>query len=86
MSEALYEFSGWLWGNLLYLLLGGGLFFAVSSRFSPFRHSFIIRLLNFDGLFRLDGWLACLVAVTVLTTLNCRGVSRGLPIAAFERF
>ena len=38
MSEALYEFSGWLWGNLLYLLLGGGLFFAVSSRFSPFRH------------------------------------------------
>ena len=38
MSETLYELSGWLWGNLLYLLLGGGFFFAVFSRFSPFRY------------------------------------------------
>ena len=36
--ETLYELSGWLWGNLLYLLLGGGFFFAVFSRFSPFRY------------------------------------------------
>ena len=38
MAEFLSSFSGWLWGNLLYLLLGGGLFFAVFSRFSPFRY------------------------------------------------
>ena len=36
MAEFLSSFSGWLWGNLLYLLLGGGFFFAVFSRFSPF--------------------------------------------------
>ena len=36
MAEFLSSFSGWLWGNLLYLLLGGGLFFALFSRFSPF--------------------------------------------------
>jgi len=38
MGEFLSEFSGWLWGNLLYLLLGGGAFFALFSRFSPFRY------------------------------------------------
>ena len=38
MAEFLSSFSGWLWGNLLYLLLGGGLFFAVFSRFCPFRY------------------------------------------------
>ncbi len=38
MGDLLSSFSGWLWGNLLYLLLGGGLFFAVFSRSSPFRH------------------------------------------------
>ena len=38
MAEFLSSFSGWLWGNLLYLLLGGGFFFAVFSRFSPFRY------------------------------------------------
>ena len=38
MAEFLSLFSGWLWGNLLYLLLGGGFFFAVFSRFSPFRY------------------------------------------------
>ena len=38
MAEFLLSFSGWLWGNLLYLLLGGGLFFAVFSRFCPFRY------------------------------------------------
>jgi AGCS family alanine or glycine:cation symporter len=36
MAEFLSSFSSWLWGNLLYLLLGGGLFFALFSRFSPF--------------------------------------------------
>ena len=30
MGEFLSEFSGWLWGNLLYLLLGGGAFFALT--------------------------------------------------------
>ena len=38
MAEFLSLFSEWLWGNLLYLLLGGGFFFAVFSRFSPFRY------------------------------------------------
>ena len=38
MAEFLSEFSGWLWGNLLYLLLGGGAFFAFFSLFAPFRH------------------------------------------------
>ena len=38
MAEFLSSFSGWLWGNLLYLLLGGGFFFAVFSRLSPFRY------------------------------------------------
>lgn len=38
MSEFLLQFSGMLWGNLLYLLLGGGLFFAIFSKFSPFLH------------------------------------------------
>ena len=38
MAEFLSSFSGWLWGNLLYLLLGGGFFFSVFSRFSPFRY------------------------------------------------
>ena len=38
MAEFLSSFSGWLWGNLLYLLLGGGFFFAVFSSFSPFRY------------------------------------------------
>ena len=38
MAEALSDFSGWLWGNLLFLLLGGGAFFAFVSRFVPFLH------------------------------------------------
>ena len=38
MGEFLSEFSGWLWGNLLYLLLGGGALFALFSRFSPFAY------------------------------------------------
>ena len=38
MSEFLSSFSGWLWGNLLFILLGGGGFFALFSRFSPFRY------------------------------------------------
>ena len=38
MNDLLSQVSGILWGNLLYLLLGGGLFFAVFSRFSPFRY------------------------------------------------
>ena len=38
MAEFLSSFSGWLWGNLLFILLGGGGFFALFSRFSPFRH------------------------------------------------
>ena len=38
MAEFLSSFSGWLWGNLLFILLGGGGFFAVFSRFSPFRY------------------------------------------------
>ena len=38
MAEFLSDFSGWLWGNLLYLLLGGGTFFALFSKFSPFRY------------------------------------------------
>ena len=38
MNELLGQISGILWGNLLYLLLGGGLFFALFSRFSPFRY------------------------------------------------
>ena len=38
MNELLCQLSGILWSNLLYLLLGGGLFFAVFSRFSPFRY------------------------------------------------
>ena len=38
MADALSSFSGWLWGFLLYLLLGGGTLFAIFSRFSPFRH------------------------------------------------
>ncbi len=38
MADALSSFSGWLWGFLLYLLLGGGALFAIFSRFSPFRH------------------------------------------------
>jgi AGCS family alanine or glycine:cation symporter len=38
MAEFLSDFSGWLWGNLLYLLLGGGAFFAFFSLFAPFRH------------------------------------------------
>ena len=36
MGEFLSDFSGWLWSNLLYLLLGGGALFALFSRFSPF--------------------------------------------------
>ena len=38
MAEFLSSFSGWLWGNLLFILLGGGGFFALFSRFSPFRY------------------------------------------------
>jgi AGCS family alanine or glycine:cation symporter len=38
MAEFLSLFSGWLWGNLLFILLGGGAFFALFSRFSPFRY------------------------------------------------
>ena len=38
MAEFLSDFSGWLWGNLLYLLLGGGAFFALFSKFSPFKY------------------------------------------------
>lgn len=38
MGEFLSEFSGWLWGNLLYLLLGGGALFALFSQFTPFRY------------------------------------------------
>ena len=38
MSEILGELSGLLWENLLYLLLGGGLFFAIFSRFTSFRY------------------------------------------------
>ena len=38
MAEFLSSFSGWLWGNLLFILLGGGAFFALFSRFSPFRY------------------------------------------------
>mgnify|MGYP003705814955 CR=1 FL=1 len=38
MNLYLTEFSGLLWENLIYLLLGGGLFFAFISRFSPFRY------------------------------------------------
>ena len=38
MGEFLSEFSGWLWGNLLYLLLGGGALFALFSKFTPFRY------------------------------------------------
>ena len=38
MSEFLLSFSSWLWGNLLFILLGGGGFFALFSRFSPFRY------------------------------------------------
>lgn len=38
MTEFLSYFSGWLWGNLLFVLLGGGGFFALFSRFSPFRY------------------------------------------------
>ena len=38
MNLFLTEFSDLLWENLIYLLLGGGLFFAFISRFSPFRY------------------------------------------------
>lgn len=38
MGVLLSDFSGWLWGNLLYLLLGGGAFFALFSFLVPFRH------------------------------------------------
>ncbi|MDG1138274.1 MAG: alanine/glycine:cation symporter family protein [Opitutales bacterium] len=38
MSEFLSSFSSWLWGNLLFILLGGGVFFTIFSRFSPFRY------------------------------------------------
>jgi AGCS family alanine or glycine:cation symporter len=38
MNLFLTEFSDLLWENLIYLLLGGGLFFAFMSRFSPFRY------------------------------------------------
>lgn len=38
MNLYLTEFSALLWENLIYLLLGGGLFFAFISRFSPFRY------------------------------------------------
>jgi len=38
MGEFLSDFSGWLWGNLLYLLLGGGALFALFSKFTPFRY------------------------------------------------
>jgi alanine or glycine:cation symporter, AGCS family len=38
MAEFLSSFSGWLWGNLLFILLGGGVFFALFSHFAPFRY------------------------------------------------
>lgn len=38
MNELLVQISGILWSNLLYLLLGGGLFFAAFSKLSPFRY------------------------------------------------
>ena len=38
MAEMLKDFSDSLWEQLLFLLLGGGAFFAFFSRFSPFRH------------------------------------------------
>ena len=38
MNLYLTEFSALLWENLIYLLLGGGLFFAFISRFTPFRY------------------------------------------------
>ncbi len=36
MSEVLSEISNWLWSNLLFLLLGGGGFFVLFSKFIPF--------------------------------------------------
>jgi hypothetical protein len=47
MAEFLSSFSGWLWGNLIYLLLGGGLFFALSHhQFRPLNLRYLIRPLN----------------------------------------
>ena len=43
MSRGLESTSNWLWGfPLLYLLIGGGIYFSIYSRFAPFfylRHS-----------------------------------------------
>jgi len=39
VGKILESVAGWLWGMpLLYLLIGGGLFFTVYSRFTPFLH------------------------------------------------
>ena len=52
MADLLSSFSGWLWGNLLYLLLGGGLFFAVSHlQFRPLNLRYLLYLLFGGGLF-----------------------------------
>ena len=52
MADLLSSFSGWLWGNLLYLLLGGGLFFAVSHhQFRPLNLRYLLYLLFRGGLF-----------------------------------
>lgn len=39
ISEGIIQFSNWVWGlPLLFLLMGGGLFFLIYSRFFPYRY------------------------------------------------
>src|SRR5690606_34735765 len=41
VEQAIANFSNWLWGlPLLFLLMGGGLFFLVYSSFVPYRYFF----------------------------------------------
>lgn len=48
IEEGIIGFSNWLWGlPLLFLLMGGGLFFLVFSGFIPYRHFFLgVKLLT----------------------------------------
>ncbi|WP_414706592.1 MULTISPECIES: alanine/glycine:cation symporter family protein [unclassified Roseivirga] len=52
MQDAVSGFAGWIWGvPLLILLIGGGLFFMVYSRFMPFlyfKHAILVLLGKYD--------------------------------------
>ena len=52
IQDAVSGFAGWIWGvPLLILLIGGGLFFMVYSRFMPFlyfKHAILVLLGKYD--------------------------------------